>query len=126
MTPFEGTSQFRQDVFEFVIEGLGSDSQLMRGSGARGGSGSGLASILRPASSATAINRLMRETESRSSLAIPVIAMPYSRYAMRSASGRSAARLRHSCKVLCDWRCAFETSTAPVANMNCCTSAAYF
>ena len=30
MTPFEGTSQFRPDVFVFVIEGLGSDSRLMR------------------------------------------------------------------------------------------------
>ena len=27
---FEGTSHFREDVFVFFIEGLGSDSQLMR------------------------------------------------------------------------------------------------
>ena len=42
--------------------------------------------------SATAINRLMRDTDSRNSLAIAVIVMPHSRYAMRSASGRPAVR----------------------------------
>ena len=42
--------------------------------------------------SATAINRLMRDTDSRNSLAIAVIVMPHSCYAMRSASGRPAVR----------------------------------
>ena len=42
--------------------------------------------------SATAINRLMRNTDSCNILAIAVIVMPHSRYAMRSASGRPAVR----------------------------------
>ena len=50
--------------------------------------------------SAAAIGRLMRDTESCNSLAIAVIVMPHSRYAMRSASGRSAVRCRQSCNVL--------------------------
>ena len=50
--------------------------------------------------SAAAINRLMRDTESCNSLAIAVNVMPHSRYAMRSASGRSAVRCRRSCNVL--------------------------
>ena len=50
--------------------------------------------------SAAAIGRLMRDTESCNSLAIAVIVMPHSRYAMRSASGRSAVRCRQSCNGL--------------------------
>ena len=42
----------------------------------------------------------MRDTESCNSLAIAVIVMPHSRYAMRSASGRSAVRCRQSCNGL--------------------------
>jgi hypothetical protein len=77
-----------------------------------------------PTASATAINRLMRDTDICNSLAIAVIVMPHSRDAMRSASGRSAVRLRQSCDVLGDLRCAFGSrghvlpiaSTPPTTN----------
>ena len=44
--------------------------------------------------SAAAINRLMRDTDSRNSLAIAVIVMPHSRYAIRSASAPIRCSLR--------------------------------
>ncbi len=47
----------------------------------------------------------MRDTDSCNFLAIAFIVMPHSRYAMRSASGRSAVRLRQSCNVRGDLRC---------------------